>query len=77
MSGTNTNGCQYLITTMPAPILDGKQVVFGKVLKGQDIVHRIEHMKTDVKDCILANVTVYRSGIIKTTPFYESPKDYE
>lgn len=62
---------------MPAPILDGKQVVFGKVLEGQDIIHRIEYLKTDVKDRILANVTVYRSGIIKTVPFYESPKNYE
>lgn len=43
-TGPDSNGCQFFITTAPAPHLNGKHVAFGQVVVGFDLVKEIESL---------------------------------
>jgi peptidyl-prolyl isomerase H (cyclophilin H) len=61
-SGPNTNGCQFFICCETLPHLDGKHVVFGKVIEGQDIVDKVERVPVGTNDRPTLPVTVVNCG---------------
>lgn len=46
-NGRNRNSSQFFVTLKPLPHLNGKHVVFGKVVDGMSVVQRIGGMKTN------------------------------
>ncbi|XP_055489101.1 peptidyl-prolyl cis-trans isomerase C-like [Leucoraja erinacea] len=59
-SGPDTNGSQFFISLSRPRWLDGKHVVFGKVIAGMPAVHAIELQETNsdnrpLQDCVIVN----------------------
>jgi len=75
-AGPHSNGSQFFLTTARTPHLDGKHVVFGKVVSGKEVVDRIEAVGSS-SGRTSQPVIVAASGeveVITTSPDMGKPK---
>jgi len=73
-SGPNSNGSQFFLTLIKTGWLDGKHVVFGKVVNGMDVVNEIGQTRTDRGDKPREAVKIIESKVCKT-PNCSRPSD--
>ena len=69
-AGPGTNGSQFFITHVPTPWLDGKHTVFGRVVKGQDVVNKV------VQGDRMNSISIIRKGA-DAQKFTATQKDFD
>ncbi len=64
-SGPDTNGSQFFLCTVKTSWLDGKHVVFGSVVKGMDVVKKMESYGSSPEGTTSAKIVIAECGQLK------------
>lgn len=58
-AGPNTNRSQFFITTVPSPHLDKRHTVFGRVVRGREVVQVLHHSHILMRSFVMLYLVLY------------------
>ena len=67
-AGPNTGSCQFFITEVPTPHLNGLHTIFGQVVEGQDVVDKIARTPRGGSDRPVTAVRIVRLTVRREGP---------
>jgi cyclophilin family peptidyl-prolyl cis-trans isomerase len=73
-AGPRTGNCQFFITEVPTPHLNGAHTIFGQVVEGQEVVNKIARVPRDANDKPRTPVRITRVVIERVGPEPEPAK---
>ena len=62
-AGPNTNGSQFFILFKDTPHLDGKHVVFGKIIDNLEFLDKLEEVETQENDLPASEIRIVNCGV--------------
>lgn len=72
----NSGGSQFFITFRPAPSLNGRHTVFGRVIEGMDVVGRIQRREPDQTDAAEPD-TIVKAEVLRKRDHEYLPRKVE
>ncbi len=72
-SGPGTGTCQFFITEVPTPHLNGKHTIFGQVVEGQELVTKIASVPKNSDDKPNTPVKIVNIRIVREGPAPAAP----
>ncbi len=73
-AGPKTGNCQFFITEVPTPHLNGAHTIFGQVVEGQEVVNQIARVPADAQGMPRKPVRMTKIVIERVGPAPEAAK---